>query len=72
MPMTHDTTELRVELPREELAVIDGYWQATGQDRSKVVRAILREWSERKAHEATFICRTAGINPVAPEAGRKT
>lgn len=60
------TTELRVELPREEVAVLDGYCQGTGQDRTKVVRKILRDWSDAKHHEATLIVRVAGRNPTAP------
>lgn len=67
----HGTTELRVELPAEEVSVLDGYCQATGQARTEVIRRVLREWSERKLHEATLICRVAGCNPTAPEAYRR-
>jgi DNA integrity scanning protein DisA with diadenylate cyclase activity len=66
-----DTTELRVELPREEVSVLDGYCQGTGQDRTKVLRRILREWSDAKLHEATLVLRVAGRNPHAPEGGRQ-
>lgn len=70
--MLHSTTntELRVELPREEISVLDGYCQATGQDRSKVVRRLLKEWSSQRAHEAILICRVAGINPAEAESPR--
>lgn len=64
-------TELRVELPSEEVSVLDGYCQGTHQDRTKVVRQILREWSMAKLHEATLICRVAGVNPTSPEQERK-
>lgn len=63
-------TELRVELPADEVAVLDGHCQATGLDRTAVVRRLLREWSETKLHEAIVICRVAGCNPLAPEHGR--
>lgn len=65
-----NATELRVELPREEIAVLDGYCQATGQDRSKVIRRVLKEWSDQRSHEAILICRVANINPALPEVGR--
>lgn len=69
--MSATRTELRVELPADELAVLDGHCQATGSDRSKVLRQVLREWSEVKLHEAIVICRVAGRNPMAPEYDRK-
>lgn len=63
-------TELRVELPAEEMAVIDGHCQATGTDRTKIVREILRKWSELELHRATVILRVAGRNPTTPETHR--
>jgi hypothetical protein len=45
--------------------VLDGYATATGKKRTAVFRQILREWSERKHHEAILICRVAGSNPEA-------
>lgn len=57
------TTELRLELPADEVAVLDGYTQATGKNRTQVVRDILKLWSEAKLHEATLILRVAGRNP---------
>lgn len=64
-------TELRVELPADELAVLDGYCSATGKNRSTVIRKLLRDWSEKKHHEAMLICRVAGGNPTPPEGDRK-
>jgi hypothetical protein len=64
-----DTTELRFQLPPEEVSVLDGYCQGTGQDRTKVLRRILKEWSDAKLHEATLILRVAGRNPASPEPG---
>lgn len=62
---TARTTEISFELPAEEVAVLDGYATATGKKRTAVFRQILREWSERKHHEAILICRVAGSNPEA-------
>lgn len=58
-------TEISFELPSDEVAVLDGYCQAKDIKRTTAFRAILREWSERKLHEATLICRVAGVNPTA-------
>lgn len=68
--MSSETTEVRFEVQREEVAVLDGYCQGTGQDRTRVMRRILREWSDSKLHEATVVLRVAGRNPVPSEAGR--
>ena len=66
-----DTAELRLDMPREDLAVLDGYCTATGRSRADVVRELLGKWSSDKAHEAMLICRVAGINPHEAEEGRK-
>lgn len=65
------TAEIRFEAPRDELAVLDGYCSATGQDRTAVMRRLLREWSDRKHHEAILICRVAGCNPTTSGQDRK-
>lgn len=57
------TTELRLELPADEVAVLDGYTQATGKTRTQVMRDILKLWSDAKFHEANVILRVAGRNP---------
>ncbi len=57
------TTELRLELPADEVAVLDGYTQATGKTRTQVMRDILKLWSEAKLHEAMIVMRVAGRNP---------
>jgi metal-responsive CopG/Arc/MetJ family transcriptional regulator len=67
-----NTTEVRFEVPKEEVSVLDGYCQATGKDRSKVIRDVLRQWSEQKRHEAILICRVAGCNPTEPVIDRRT
>ena len=63
--------EIRWEASQEECAVLDGYCSANGIDRSKVMRNLLHDWSEKKLNEATVILRVAGRNPVMPEGYRK-
>ena len=58
-------TEISFELPADEVAVLDGYCQATAQKRTAVFRQILREWSAQKHREAILICRVAGCKPDA-------
>ncbi len=57
---TDRTTEIRLELPAVECAVLDGYTQATGKTRTQVMRDILRLWSDAKLHEAQIILRVVG------------
>ena len=63
--------EVRFEMPREELDVLDGYCAATGRSRTDVIRETLRGWSAKKLHEATLICRVAGVNPSASDRRRR-
>jgi len=62
--------ELRVEIPNDELSVIDGYCSATGECRTDVIRELLSMWSKKKLHEATVILRVAGGNPTVSESDR--
>lgn len=62
--------EIRVEVPNEELAVLDGYCSATSESRTDVIRELLADWSNRKLHEATVILRVAGRTPIGSESGR--
>jgi hypothetical protein len=64
-------TELRVEVPCAEVAILDGYCQATGRHRTDVIRALLADWSAARLHEATVIVRMAARNPAEPESGRQ-
>lgn len=66
------TVEIRLELDEARVRVLDGYCSATGKSRSDVLRGLLLEWSGRKLHEATLICRVAGVNPTSPETQRDT
>lgn len=63
-------TELRAEVPSSEVSVLDGVCSATGRGRTEVIREILSEWSKRRLHEASVICRVAGVNPMRPDGGR--
>lgn len=62
--------EIRVEVPDEHLAVLDGYCSATSESRTDVIKALLAEWSKRKLHEANVILRVAGRNPTRSEPDR--
>lgn len=64
-------SELRVNnFPDEILAVMDGYGQATGKCRTDITIEVLKVWAEQKKHEATLICRVAGVNPLVKESLR--
>jgi hypothetical protein len=64
--------EIRIEIDADDvsLAVLDGYCQGTGQDRTRVMLSLLKEWAEKKLHEAKVVCRVSGHNPFAPDSGR--
>lgn len=66
-----EKAEIRFEAHSLDLAVLDGYCNATGKTRTDVMRALLGEWSRDRLHEATVICRVAGVNPNASEGDRK-
>jgi len=63
--------EVRVELPDEHVAVLDGFCSATNTSRTEVIKQLLAEWSSRKIHEASVIMRVAGRNPTSlrPDSG---
>lgn len=67
-----DRTEIRIEVPVEETYVLDGVCQATGKNRTEVVRELLRDWSEKQLHVATIVVRMAGRNPTSPEKARRS
>lgn len=71
MAVRDTKTEISFEVERDECAVLDGYCNARGLSRTAVMRRLLREWSEEKLHEASVICRTAGVNPMAPGSRRE-
>ena len=66
-----DNVEIRLEMPRDEIAVLDGFVNATGDSRAEVIRGILGEWSAKQRRIAISVCRTAGINPRDADTERK-
>jgi hypothetical protein len=68
---TQGKTDLRIEVPSEALAVVDGYCQASGRHRNEVVAEILARWSDARLHESMVICRMVRVNPLAPDAARQ-
>ena len=63
--MAERMTEISFEVAASECGVLDGYCSATKLTRTAVMRRLLREWSDKKQHEAIMICRTSGVNPMA-------
>jgi hypothetical protein len=70
MSCNTNRTEIRFEIPLDELAVLDGYCQGTGQDRTHVLKSIIGDWSVKQLHVSTLICRVAGVNPADSEGHR--
>lgn len=63
-------TELRVEIPKAVMSVIDAHWMAQGSakaNRQSVVNAVLTEWAEKRWHEASLVLRLVPCNPAGPE-----
>ena len=60
-----ERTEIRFEVPPEEVAVLDGYCSAKNITRKTVIRQLLRDWSAEQLHVATLILRVAGNKPDA-------
>lgn len=63
-------TDLRAEIPKGVMAVIDAHWMAQGEakaSRNSVVNEILRAWAEKKWHEASLVLRLAPGNPSGPD-----
>ena len=64
------TTELRVEIPKEIMGVIDASWMARAgakASRNEVVNEILKEWAAKKWHEASLVLKLVPCNPDAAE-----
>lgn len=61
-----DTTELRVEIPKFVMGVIDAHWMSRGTakaSRTQMVNEILLDWAERKWQEASLVMRLAPDKP---------
>ena len=63
--------EIRFDAKSETVAVIDGFCSATGKCRTSFINDLLEQWAKEKLHEATLVCRVAGINPTTGESERK-
>lgn len=68
--MHDDEIELRIELPKSELVILQAYKQGTGKSFKDVIRKLLAEWSDKKREEWIVGCRVAEINPDAPQSNR--
>ena len=53
--MSIPLVDFRGKLTHEAAAVLDALQQATGRDRSEIVRDVLAEWAALKIHEASLI-----------------
>lgn len=69
--MADPFVELRGEILREHVDVIDAVAQATpGASRMSVLREIVEAWVGQKLHESMLIQRVTSGNGTAPESGR--
>lgn len=68
--MNDDEIEIRFECQKQEGQVLEAYCQGSGRTKKAVMREMLKEWSDKKAHEWTIGCRIAGINPFEPHSDR--
>ena len=60
--------ELRGNVPKKLLQMIDALMQAGGYDnRMDVVVPVMQDYVDKKLHEATMLCRMAGVNPFESE-----
>lgn len=62
--------EVRIDIDAQELSVMDGYIQATGSNRTKIIGELVKKWAADKLHESIVVCRMARVNPLAVEPGR--
>lgn len=53
--MSLPLVDFRGKLTHETDAVLEAMHQATGRDRSEIVRDVLQQWAEAKIHEASLI-----------------
>ena len=63
--------DVRFEAKDSTVAVLDGYCSATGKCRTAFINQLLEDWAMQKLHEASVVCRVAGINPMESEGIRK-
>lgn len=66
--MADGKSEVRFDIPLEDMAVLDAYCLCNGGiSRTSVISKLLLDWTQDKRREATMICRVAGINPMGSE-----
>lgn len=62
-----DSTELRIEVPVDLVAVLDAVSCARRITRNQLVVRILSDWAEEKLHECMLLERVARGNPALSE-----
>jgi len=66
--MSLPLVDFRGKLTHEADAVLEAVHQATGRDRSEIVREVMHQWAESKIHEASLIdlrLRREGLRGIA-------
>lgn len=69
--MAADKVELRGEVPRDLIDVIDAVAMARGCTRMEMVQQVLHAWACDRVHESTLIQRVTRGNPPLSDAGRR-
>ena len=64
--------ELREEIPRDLVDVIDAVSAARGTSRRQMMIDVLHAWASERVHEATVIMRVTRGNPPLAESSRNT
>jgi hypothetical protein len=62
--------EVRIEIDAQELAVMDGFIQASGSNRTKIIGDLVKRWAADKLHESIIVCRMARVNPLERDTDR--
>lgn len=62
-------SELRGNVPRRFLELLDAVAQADGVGRMEVVLSVVGPELERRIHAATILLRVCGINPLQSDRG---
>lgn len=63
-----DSTELRGNVPRSFMALLDACAQADGLGRVELVMRIVEPELQRRVHAARMLCRMVGCNPDGSDA----
>jgi hypothetical protein len=66
--MSLPLVDFRGKITHETDAVLEALHQATGRDRSEIVRDVLADWADKKIHEASLIdqrLRREGLRGIA-------